>query len=161
MKFRILVGAALATALGGCTQETGSWSVESSGRTTAELSAVQSCVAQDKSCVAMATTAAAIDSCQQALQSCLDALVSGALAEAGVPPTTSFDAGGLPTIPSFDGGGVPPIPDAGSPTVPPVPSFDGGFPGASCISDLETCLKGGTDPVTCANQAATCLKNAI
>jgi hypothetical protein len=155
MKFTILIGAALAMALVGCTQETSSWSVESSGKTAAELSGVQSCVSQAKSCAAMATTPAAIDGCRQALQSCLGSLV----AEAGLPPIPSFDAG-VPTIPSFDCG-VPPIPEAGVPAVPTPPSFDGGFPGSSCISDLESCLKSGTDPEMCATTAATCLEHAI
>jgi hypothetical protein len=163
MKFGILVSAALAStsiALVGCTQETGSWSVESSSRTTAELSAVQTCQSQAESCAKMATSASAIASCEQTLKSCLGTLI----AEAGVPSIPSFDCG-APPIGSFDAGGfVPPFPDGGPPTgpgVPTPPSFDGGYPGSACIDQLQTCLMGSTDPSTCATQVVACLKQAI
>jgi hypothetical protein len=160
MKFGILVSAALASTVVGCNQETGSWSIESSGKTAEELNAVQSCESQAQSCAQMATSPSAIASCEQTLRSCLGALI----AEAGVPSIPSFDAGGLSPIGSFDGGFVPPLPDASLPTgpgTPPVPSFDGGFPGSACIDQLQTCLMGSTNPATCATQVATCLKQAI
>jgi hypothetical protein len=157
IKFGILVSAALAStsiALVGCTQESGSWSVESSSRTTAELGAVQNCQSQAESCAKMAMTPSDIAACEQTLRSCLGTLCS----EAGVPPIPSFDAGPPPVV-SFDAGGfVPPLDDAGVPTVP---SFDGGFPGSACIDQLQTCLMGSTNPADCATQVVTCLKQAI
>jgi hypothetical protein len=164
MKFGILVSAALAStsiALVGCTQETGSWTTESSSKTAAELNAAQSCESQAQSCAKMATSPSDLASCEQAFRSCLGTLCS----EAGVPPIPSFDAGGGPPIGSFDAGGfVPPFPDGGPPTgpgVPTPPSFDGGYPGSDCIDQLQTCLMGSTNPETCATQVVACLKQAI
>jgi hypothetical protein len=169
MKFAILVGVALASTVVGCTQEPGTWSVESSSRTTAELNAVQSCEAQAESCAKMATSPSAIASCEQTFRSCLGTLIAEAGVpsippfDCGTPPVGSFDGGGF--VPPFDGGGfVPPSFDGGAPMgpgVPNQPSFDGGFPGSACIDQLQTCLMGSTDPATCASQVVTCLKQAI
>jgi hypothetical protein len=38
---------------------------------------------------------------------------------------------------------------------------DGGFPGSSCIEQLQSCLSSANDPAACATQVATCLQQAL
>ena len=163
MKTSIVVCLTLASLLAACTEATQApWSSERSATTSADLGAVQNCIAQSKSCVAAASTTSALSQCEQELKSCLDGLI----AEAGAPSLPAFDAGaGLPPGFSFDAGSLPSF-DASFPGLPDaaLPTFPGSEAGASasaCIQDLETCLQSSTSPTTCASQATTCLEQAI
>jgi hypothetical protein len=182
MRNTFIIHAALASLLVACSQTpsepTGG---ESAALTLQDLTAVQQCASEAKTCTTAATSAAAVAACKQELKSCLSALFDGGtsktqtLADGGTfaPPGFSDDAGLFPPIVGFDASAFsydasfPPIVsfDAGA----LLPAFDaslfafddGGFPGSSCIAQLQSCLSSASDPAACATQVATCLQQAL
>ena len=139
------IGIAGASLLGGCGQGPDhSGQVSDTTETSSEsLNVVNGCIAQAKTCAAAAKSVADGEACGQQLRACLAPLVADA-GNVTVPPVT-----------------IPPvaIPDAALPPVPDPTKVEAAV--RACVATLRTCLSGSTDPATCADQARTCLTQAI
>jgi hypothetical protein len=110
------------------------------GTSSDSLDIVNGCIAQAKICATAAKSVTDGEACRLELRACLAPLVA--------------DAGSV-TIPPVV---IPPI-DAALPPVPDPAKVEAAV--RACVDTLRTCLSGSTDPVTCADQARTCLIKAI
>jgi hypothetical protein len=171
-----VIGIAATSLVIGCGQGAGDSrsAGESLGTSQAALDTVNDCVTQTQTCAAAAKSLMDGAACEQQLRACLAPLIANA-GNVAVPPLVIPDAGfTLPPIVLLDAGfTLPPlvIPDAGF-TLPPVVLPDAALPPlpdpakvqaavGACVTALDTCLSGSTDPMTCAAQAQTCLRQAI
>ena len=135
----------------------------------AALAMLGDCITESKTCAGAAMSGVDVRGCADKLRACIAPFIAkvGSIRglDGGFPQISIPVFPGLPTFPTFPG--VPGAPGAGAPGVPGFPGFDGGLPPVAggekvraCVTALNACLAGNTDPKTCATQAQTCIASA-
>jgi len=124
-----------------------------------ELTGVNNCLSEGRACKADAATAADVTACEDQVRACFANLVHD---DAGLRPRCD---GARP--PNDDDAGQGPRDDRDAARPPdddgghgPVVAPDGGRRAAieACLTTLRDCITGGTAPMTCGQDARSCLE---